>query len=122
MISEKELELLRTAGITVDDALSRFSGNLGLYERFLRKFPEDSTFSELEDGLAKVDMELVFTSAHTLKGVTGNLGFLELFESSAELVTRLRESVEPLEAADAQRWAQRFDTEYQVIISAIESL
>ena len=35
---------LKGAGVDIDGALRRFSGNSALYEKFLKKFLTDSTF------------------------------------------------------------------------------
>ena len=37
---------LKGAGVDIDGALRRFSGNSALYEKFLKKFLTDSTFPD----------------------------------------------------------------------------
>ena len=61
------------AGIDYQDGAARFLGNRELYERFLREFPGDATFSALEAAMESRNVQEAFRSAHTLKGLTGNL-------------------------------------------------
>ncbi len=58
--------------------------------KFARKFPEDGSFAELQQGLAEGDAEKAFRAAHTLKGVCVNLGFDALYEVSSALTEKLR--------------------------------
>ena len=49
-----------------------------LVERFLGKFLDDGSFSELTSAMAAGQTEAAFRAAHTLKGVSANLGFERL--------------------------------------------
>ena len=66
---------LTEAGINVDDALERFMGNEMLLERFWKKFGTDKSFADLLDSVSRGDRETALRAAHTLKGVSGSLGF-----------------------------------------------
>ena len=66
--------VLQNAGVDTEGALRRFSGNSGLYERFLTKFLSDPTL----------------TSTHTFKGLTANLGLTRLYGISSEMVDCIR--------------------------------
>ena len=46
-----------------------------LVERFIGKFLDDGSFSELTSAMAAGQTEAAFRAAHTLKGVSANLGF-----------------------------------------------
>jgi len=78
-------------GVDKEETLRRFSGNTELMERFIKKFPEDTTFNELQEALKAKNWTDIENTAHTLKGVSGNLGFHELYTLSAALVTAIRE-------------------------------
>lgn len=84
---QKKLEEL---GIHYTEVLGRFAGNEALMERFMKKFPQDQTFQQLRDAIEKNDMDETGVAAHTLKGVSANLGFQKLFEKCTELVAVVR--------------------------------
>ena len=71
---------LTQAGIHVDDGLSRFMENEGLFLKFLGKFLQDTNFAGLAEAVKKQDVEEAFRCAHTLKGVCGNLSMDELYK------------------------------------------
>lgn len=67
-------------GINYDSGVNRFAGNEALFTKFLKKFVDDPTFSDLRKAMAGTDTDEAFRQAHTLKGVVGNLSFDDLFE------------------------------------------
>ena len=73
-------ESLMVAGIYVEDALRRFMGNENLLKRMLSKFINDTTINDLRKGIEANDHELMFRSAHTLKGIAGNLSLSKLYQ------------------------------------------
>lgn len=75
----------------VQGTLHRFSGNRGLLKKFMLKFPQDATFEKLSAAVAQGDYEAVETTAHTLKGVAANLGFVRLYEACGDLVQAVRQ-------------------------------
>lgn len=85
--------LLQLAGITnmdVDKTLDRFLNNEKLFLKFLLKFQNDQTFESLKSTLASGDAQAAFVHAHTLKGMTGNLGFDNLYQPLTNLTEMLR--------------------------------
>lgn len=98
-------------GVNWNDITERFMGNEALVERFMFKFLNDKSFSQLTEQLSAKNAEEAFKACHTLKGVMGNLaldGFkkpvLELTEvlragsldGSDELYAAIKEKYEPL--------------------------
>lgn len=82
---------LEEAGCDTKATLERFMGNEALYEKFLCKFAADTTlFEQISEAVEKQDRQTVFMHAHTLKGVTGNLGLTPLYQRLSEVVERLR--------------------------------
>ena len=61
-----------------------------LIKRFIIKFLDDSSYSELCDALQKGQRDEAFRAAHTLKGVCANLGFDQLENSASALTELLR--------------------------------
>lgn len=86
------VDLLKDLNIDSEETLKRFGNNMDILERFILKFPEDSTFQKLENALEVRDFELVERSAHTLKGLASNLGFSALSQYASACVTAVREN------------------------------
>lgn len=84
-------ENLKNAGVDVTGSIARFAGNEGLYHKFLMKFLEDTTFSGLNHAMEQGDFDEALRTAHTLKGLSGNLGLTPLFNACSEFVTAIRQ-------------------------------
>lgn len=82
---------LQEAGVDTEGAVRRFSGNSGLYERFLNKFLSDPTFGMVTDAFKAGDAQLALTATHTFKGLTANLGLTKLYNISSEMVSLIRD-------------------------------
>ena len=61
-----------------------------LIRRFIAKFLDDGSYPELCRAMEQGQTEEAFRTAHTLKGVSANLGFDRLTASSGELTELLR--------------------------------
>ncbi len=85
-----QLEILKVYGMDVDATIARFGGNEPLMMRFLTGFPNDKTMQSLRDAVDVGDREAMKVAAHSLKGLTGNLGLTPLFEASTQLMNTLR--------------------------------
>lgn len=84
---EKEL---RENGAGVDVAINRFMGNKGLYQKFLLKFKDDRSYEGIVENLNGGNYEGAFNSAHTLKGVSANLGLDPIYKGACEITELLR--------------------------------
>ena len=86
--------------MTIVECYQQLGGNLenvktrlpsdSLIKRFIIKFLDDSSYSELCDALQKGQRDDAFRAAHTLKGVCANLGFDQLENSASALTELLR--------------------------------
>lgn len=74
----------------LEGALDRLSGDEQLYMDFLDSFLKDQTISDLDSALKTRSWDEAFTAAHALKGLAGNMGFVPLFQTTAELVINIR--------------------------------
>ena len=61
-----------------------------LVKKFVGKVLADQSFSSLESTLKAKNYEEAFRAAHTLKGVSQNLSFTKLYQSSHEITEALR--------------------------------
>ena len=64
-----------------------------LVKRFITKFLDDSSYSELCHALEEGQRGEAFRAAHTLKGVCANLGFDQLGASASNMTELLRREV-----------------------------
>lgn len=75
--------------------VSRRLPTLGMVEKYIKKFADDLSFSQLCGAFENSDMSAAFVAAHTLKGVAGNLGFGNLFRSASAITEALRGNEKP---------------------------
>lgn len=90
MEREEFFEELRAAGVDVDDAIARFAGNTDLFVKFICRFPENLDFNAMRSAMAADDEETFHRQMHTLKGVSGNLGVMKVYNAVEELLVELR--------------------------------
>ena len=81
---------LGQAGVDYDKGLERFMGNVALYHKFLLKFLVDGSYADFVKELAVGDLVLAEKSVHTLKGTSGNLSLMRLFEAADATVQAIR--------------------------------
>ena len=83
-------ELPSIAGLDTKDGLSRVGGNRKLYLKLLHQFIEQQgpSVEQIVDALAKGDIPLSERLAHSLKGVSGNIGATRV-HSTAGVLERL---------------------------------
>lgn len=89
-MDEKFRKQLEENGADVATTLKRFMGNENMYMKYVMKFLDDKNFDGIRENLAGKDYEAVFAGAHTLKGVTANLGLNPINAAAAEMSELLR--------------------------------
>lgn len=77
-------------GADVEGTLHRFMGNEALFLKFLLKFKDDTNYAGLTESLEQENYEEAFKYAHTLKGVSANLGLNPICEPVSALTELLR--------------------------------
>ena len=87
MISMREA--YEKIGANYDDACARLMGG-EMLARFALKFLDDESMDKLEAAMAAGDAKGAFMAAHTLKGVSQNLGFDNLYEPAVVVTEALR--------------------------------
>ena len=83
------MECYQQLGGNLENVKTRLPSD-SLIKRFIIKFLDDSSYSELCDALQKGQRDEAFRAAHTLKGVCANLGFDQLENSASALTELLR--------------------------------
>lgn len=77
-------------GADVEGTLQRFRGNGDLYLRFLKKLKDDQNYAKLKEYVEQGDYEEAFKAAHTVKGVSANLGLTPILDASSALTELFR--------------------------------
>ena len=119
--------------MTIRECYQKLGGNFAqaetrlssgkLVERFLAKFLDDGSFSELCIAMDQRDRNKAFRAAHTLKGIAQNLSFKRLGESSSSLTEFLRGKADG--QIDASQCASLFGIvkeDYDAVVEAIQML
>jgi PAS domain S-box-containing protein len=118
---DKEVELPESiAGIEIEAGLSRVGGNRRLYRNLLLKLRTDyAYYSEMiRSALEAGDTAEARRLAHTIKGVAGNIGAVDLQEASATLEVAVESGGSEVNG-DALRG---FDEALKSVISALNIL
>lgn len=105
MISMREA--YEKIGANYDDACARLMGE-EMLARFALKFLDDESMDKLEAAMAAGDAEGAFMAAHTLKGVSQNLGFDNLYKP-AVVVTEAR-CAAPMPLTELARECMRYSS------------
>ena len=77
-------ECYAALGGDYDEVLGRLYSE-ALVKKFVGKFLSDQSFQLLESSLKTKNYEEAFRASHTLKGVSQNLSFTKLYQSSHEI-------------------------------------
>ena len=91
---------LITWGVDWDDLSARFMNNDDLIAKFMFKFLKDQSFNELTVAMEAGNVTDAFKAVHTLKGVSGNLGFKSMLEPVVNLTEITRAG--SMEGAEVQ--------------------
>ena len=107
-------------GIDLPSALRRVAGNQKLLRRLLVKFGESQTHAvaELRSALAAGDSAKAYRIAHTLKGVSGNIGAVQLEKIAASVDSALSEG----SSSEAEKTLPALQVELDRVLAAIASL
>ncbi|MES9935621.1 MAG: response regulator [Sedimenticola sp.] len=108
------------SGVEVANARKHVGGNLKLYMQLLKKFRKNQAGAadEVIQSLEAGDPDTARRIAHTLKGVSGNLGARRLFEAARDL----EECIKKDDGACVQRQMPEVREALGQILEAIEKL
>jgi CheY-like chemotaxis protein len=99
-----EIFLPEITGIDMENGLKRVAGNKKLYRKILLQFSQSNRnfADEVLKAIENKDQDLTIRTAHTLKGVSGNLGANELFQATKKLEELLHEGITDMDAINKQ--------------------
>ena len=87
-----------------------------LVARFIIKFLDDDSFSNLAKSMKEADYDEAFRAAHTLKGICQNLSFDKLLGSAVSITEALRNK----NTDEALLLFPQVETDYVQTVSAIK--
>lgn len=121
-MEENFKSILEENGADVKTTLKRFMGNENMYMKFLKRFPEDPNYKNLGTSLEAGDYEEAFRCAHTLKGVSANLGLEPVQAAVSGLVEELRSKTNAeVDVAKANAMWQDLKKVYEQFIEIINA-
>lgn len=105
-----------------EEAKARLQSD-ALIQRFAVKFLSDTSYESLDQALKEKNYEVAFRSAHTLKGVSLNLGFGHLGDSASALTEHLR-NYENQEIDDSVSMSlfEQVSKDYHKVVDAVHKL
>ena len=109
-------ECYNSFGGDYDDVLKRL-GNSASVEKFAEKFLNDKNYTKFLSYYKNQEFDLAFRAAHTLKGVSLNLGFLKLGKSSSEVTDAMRNGNNEISDAMLKTLADDYKLTYYAIKS-----
>lgn len=108
-------------GIDLARALRLTGADYALYLRFLRRFPQDDSLLRLRAALAAGDAQEAFCCAHTLKGISLQLGITALSAPAGALCDILR-TRDPAALPRARLLLPELTARHAQIVRAIRAL
>ena len=93
---------------------------VGLVRKFIVKFLDDDSYSNLCLAMQNGQREEAFRAAHTLKGVSANLGFSRLLASAGALAELLRAETETIPGRTADL-LEEVKQDYELTVSVIRA-
>lgn len=76
--------------IDIQGSLARFSNFEPMYIKYLKRFNTEPTYAALKEAVNNKDFGAIETTAHTLKGIAGNLGLNTLYRDFNAIVQAVR--------------------------------
>ncbi|MBI5248638.1 MAG: response regulator [Desulfomonile tiedjei] len=120
LIGKREVEDILPSelpGISIASGLGRVGGNKQLYAKLLCKFKDgqEKAVEQIRAALQSGDVETAVRLAHTVKGVSGNLGGDSLYRAAAELEKAIKEGQESLDPP-----MREFGSQLKVVMDGIK--
>lgn len=120
-MNEQLKQKLKENGADVEGTLHRFMGNDALFLKFILKFKDDKNYAILKDNLDQKNYEEAFKAAHTLKGVSANLGLNPIYDRASAVTELLRgKEASEVDAEKVEEEKKALEEAYKLFISIIE--
>ena len=113
-------ETLNSLQVDLEKTLPRFLNKEDFYIKMLKRFLADDNFEKLKESLQSAEYEEVFRYAHSLKGLSANLGLSYLYEAVAALTDSVRN--EPFDSAEISELGEKTIARYGETVDLISKL
>ncbi len=110
-------ECYESMGADYEEVLGRLRSEK-LIQKFAIRFLDDKSYEGLMQAVADQKGEEAFRAAHTIKGVSQNLGFTRLYEASEALTEALRGQSFPVD----EQLVRNVTDVYQETVAALKEL
>ena len=95
------IEMISTGGfpadfsnyVDVESGLRRVGGNQAVYIKLIKSYLSSDTVTQLKNQIELGDFEGAAMMAHGIKGVSGNLSLILLYETVIKLESRLKQGM-----------------------------
>ncbi len=111
------LSALKLRETDINGALKRLGGDEELYLTLLKQFVDDPTITQLAKAIQNDEWNDAFTFAHALKGLAGNMGFVQLMHVSGQLVIMIRGG----RTREARDFFKKVESSYADIADAVNN-
>lgn len=108
---------LKEIGVDVDQVVNRLGGNESLYLKICIQFLQDKSFQQFNQAVTTKDYPNAEIWIHTLKGVSANLGFVNMELLCSTILDKLKTKEYHLLAEDITCLI----IEYRTIISILDA-
>lgn len=116
-MTEDQKTALNRLSVDFDEVLERFAGNEELYLKCLHKFVSGNSFDDMVRAFEEGNVTDAFEAAHSLKGVSGNLGFKRLYSDVKEITEIFRAGRLDISAGDLSEVKEAYSEVLDVINS-----
>ncbi|NQU64526.1 MAG: response regulator [SAR324 cluster bacterium] len=115
-----EKVVLELAGINTTSGLARMGGNQEFYHKLLVKFQRDNQqlTAQISQALHTENAELAHRLVHTVKGIAGNLGALDLQAAAVKLEAVMKQG----KLTETLKLLEAFDSELKIVIDGLKQL
>ena len=118
---EEALPFDELEGIDVEDGLKRVGGNKKMYLGLLKRFLDSQcdSHNQIKTALETGDIELAERLAHTTKGVSGNIGAMQLQKASESLERAIRENDQEAIPGELNAFSEQLNSIDRVLKEAL---
>ncbi len=117
---KNETALPELPGISMESGLKKVAGNRKLYKKLLNQFHDSNVnaVDDIKNALSNDDFKTAARLAHTVKGVSGNLGADNLFHSAAALADAIKQGYE----TSLNALINDFSSHLDIVMGGIEEM
>lgn len=113
------IQILKDAGVDIDDVMKRFMNDTGFYEMVLGSFLKDTVFERAQNAYINGDTQELIRAVHDAKGSCGNMGFTDIFNNANAILGLLRNTEQAYTKEELFKAFSDFETAYKKMVTAV---